>query len=527
MITSVRNKPFLIIFGLILLSSLLRLHAFINPVGGSHVWLSAHVVLTSSIWNTDGAKAHQFSPVYTFSESADKNMRTLASGISDNKGNFYYVSYPPFSFLLAYFFFKLFSLTPSLLVLQVVNIFLQWFTAYVIYLIVCELYHKKYTSYFYPGIIASALYIFSAQSMWCHVYMYFADTLIQVLWSISILVSFMIFQRGKVTSMRFIILLGCANFLSVYTEWLGLFFAVVIACYSAFLGTRKRAFFTVTVVVLISSLLAISLTVWQYSSVDGLQNLINASAEKYLDRSGISQNSLYYAQIDIQRILNHYWRLHKANIILLLFLSATLFILLKQLKYSKLKDHFYLTTITLAPILIHHAVFLEFSSMHDFSTLKSLIFFCFFTAYLYNILIYQTRLDPNSALFLQRLSVSLMIIILILNTLIYYSNINFSPQTIFSIASQQIATTSTQNDALYGSTRNQRENGIIVFMGGDRAFSPQIQLLTQRNILGVSGHIEAISHMKRYHNKHGILYTFDQYGRLVGIDSYTNPEEDL
>ena len=513
------QKPILTICGLIILSGLLRFHAFNSPVGGSHVWLSAHVVLTSLIWDSSGIDSHNFSPVYTFPGIENENMRSLASGISDTEGNYYYVSYPPFSFLLAYIFFKVFFLTPSLISLQLLNIFLQGVTAYLMYLTICELYHRNRNSFFPPGTLASVFYIFSTQSMWCHVYMYFADTLIQLLWSACILVSFIIFQREGVHKRPLLLIFGCINFLSVYTEWLGLFFSVLLFCYSTYKGFRNRIYFRVALIVALSTALAIFLTLWQYSSIDGFQTLISASTDKYLDRSGISQNSLYYAKIDILRLLNHYWRLHKANLILILFFSMTSLVLLKGNKSSGLKDHLYLIIIITLSILMHHAAFLEFSSMHDFSTLKSLILICFLIAFLYNFSV-NAHINSANTLFFRRMLVGLMGIILFLNILIYYSMIDFRPHSIYSVVSHQVITTSPENAVLFGSTINDRENGVIVYMGQERAFSTQIQLLTQRNILGISGPREAITHMNKFGHNSGILYNFDQYGRLVGIDSF-------
>ena len=519
------KKPLFIICTLVLVSILLRLHVFKSPIGGSHAWLSAHVVLTSLIWDSEGIGTYNYSPIYTFFDEADKNMRSLASGISDNQGNYYYVSYPPFSFILAYFFFKLFYLSPSFEALQILNIFIQGSTAFVIYLIISTLYRKKTNTLFATGVVGSAFYIFSAQSMWCHIYMYFADTLIQVLWTLCIFLSFLVFRRNGAKNWIILFFLGFTNFLSVYTEWLGLFFAVVLIAYSLYKGIRNKIFFRVTLIVLLTTFLAFLLTLWQYSFIDGLDNLLKASAAKYMDRSGMSQYSFYYMKIDSLRLLNHYWRLHKANIIIILFFVITSLTLFKHFKSSNFKDHLYLIVITTCPIIMHHAAFLEFSSMHDFSTLKSLVLICFVISFLFN-LITTSSPNPDTHLFLKRICLSVITLILLLNISLYYSKINFQPHTTFSIASVQIDITSSSNEALYSSTRSDRENGIMVYMGRERAFSPQIQLLTQRNIFATSGREEAITHMKTFEYEQGIHYIFDQYGRLTGIEKIVNRTTD-
>ena len=72
-------------------------------LGWHHQWLSAHTLLTLTIWDENGIANHNFNPVYTFGNPRDKHIQSLTSGIPDEKGDYYYVSYPPFSFLLAYF----------------------------------------------------------------------------------------------------------------------------------------------------------------------------------------------------------------------------------------------------------------------------------------------------------------------------------------------------------------------------------------------------------------------------------------
>ena len=453
-------------------------------------------------------------------------MRSLASGISNDNGDYYYVSYPPFSFLLAYAFFELFSLVPSLNMLSILNIFLQGITAYLLYLIVCVLYKKRPNSVFYPAIFSSAFYIFSTQSLWCHVYMYFADTLIQAIWSACLLLSLIIFKRDGVNKLYLLLALGSAIFLAVYTEWLGLLYAAILFLYSFYACAANKTYLRVSLVVAVSTSLAVCLTLWQYSLIDGFQTFITASADKYMDRSGASQDSLYFLKIDFLRLMNHYWRQHKANFILILFLALITISLFTKSKRSNISDHFFLISLATIPVLLHHVAFLEFSSMHDFSTLKSLIPICLIISFLLSY-IENLALPPNNATFLKKVCIGLMLVILNLNIILYYSQVDFSLQNMFTIASHQINISSTENDAIYSATRNDKENGLIVYMGAERAFSTQIQLITKRNILGVPGHRDALSHMKKFQNNNGVLYVFDQYGRLVGIESMVIEGNDL
>ena len=512
---TLRSSPVIFISTLVLLSVAIRWYAFQDPIQGSHVWLSTHTVITSQIWTTQGIAKHKFNPVYTFPSAPDRNMRSLASGISDQKGNYYYVSYPPFSFYLAYIFFTLLFLNPSIEGIYVLNIIIHSFTSILLYIVICKAYGKRILHATYtPALLAASLYLFSTQTLWCHIYMYFADSLVQMLWVAIILISFMIFRRGHISNWKTLSIFFIACFLLVYTEWLGLFACLVLFLYAAYQSIKKPVYLRALFVIGTATIGALSLTIFQYSLIDGLDSFVQISLEKYFDRNGYNSDNLYFTKINFLRLTSIYWRNPKANIILL---AAFLFIyIISQKKKSHLNsDLFFLFSISFFPILLHHAIFLEFSSRHDFSSLKSSVFFCLFIPILYNSIDFEKDQKINF-IDKKKILLPLFVIFLLLNITLFYS---IDTTDSLRQKAEVISNTSDRHESLFAITKGDQTNGVMVFMGTERGFSTQIQLLTNRNILAIAERENALQHLRKFDQSEGKIYFFDFYGRMIGIES--------
>ena len=502
---------FILILGFFAVTLVLRLDAFREPVKGSHAWLSAHTVMTLQIWNEGGISNYNFSPVYTYDATNNKHLRSLASGLSDPAGNYYYVSYPPFSFLLAYAFVLVFQLAPSLTAIQVLNVLMHLAISWMLYAMVCRLFYRKIRhQIFYPALTASILYLFSAQALWCHGYMYFADTVIQTLWVAGLLLVFEIFFYGKSTSWPHLIALGITLFLACYTEWLGYFYAAslfLVACRFSF---ENRVHLRLVFISVIAVTSALSLTVFQYAQIDGLSAFIDASLNKYVDRSGYQTNQFYYIKLQLMYVLRHYWRLHLPYIGLLLFLLLALFTHRERPTLQGKRERRTIFFLIVTPIILHHAVFLEFSKMHDFALLKSLVFFCLAIAVLlhHNL---ESTLDTFKKTF-AAFSGAVIAILLALNLYTYYKYDAAVTTDKFRVAADAINNHASKHESIYFVSQNDRENGTMVYMGSQRAFSPQVQLLSMRNALAVKNADAALQHMKEYNLQNGIVFTLDVWG---------------
>ena len=513
--STLKSYPLLSICILLFISALIRWPAFTDPVQGSHTWLSTHVLMTNEIWHSEGIGTYKFNPVYTYPSDINRDMRSLGSGLSDDEGNFYYVSYPPFTFYLAYLFFTVLFIKPNIIGLFILNVLIQGLIAILLYLLICVLFKKKMTGKLYtPAFLASSLYIFSAQTLWCHLYMYFADSLVQLFWVAYLLFSLLIFKRNRISSKSVLTLFFITNFLLIYTEWLGLFVSATLFVYALHRSAREPIYLRTLLLIAGATLLALGLTLYQYAAIDGLDAFLETSISKYADRNGINEHAFYFAKLQMHRVITYYGHLPRANLMLIAAFIA-LFVISKKKKNYFNSELGLLFALTLIPILIHHTVFLQFSSTHDFSTLKASIFFCLLIPILYNAVDFESDKKITS-IDKRWVFLPIFVLIMLLNVALFYS---LDRSRFLYRYADTVESSSTSEQALFAQVTDDRTNGVIVFMGEDRAFSTQIQMLIDRNVLPVSKRVDAINHLRSKSISEGKLYIFNTYGGLIGIET--------
>ena len=506
-----------ILFGLFLVTLLIRSDSIKEPVKGSHVWLTAHTAMTMEIWEKEGIAKHHFSPVYTYNAPANKHLRSLASGLSDEDGNYYYVSYPPFSFLLAYGFIKTLRLAPSMQSLQLLNLVIHFATSLLVYIVLCRLYRQKVRDkMFPPALMGAGIYLFAMQALWCHGYMYFADTVVQVIWVASLLFAFEILYRDKATSWPHLFALGLAVFLACYTEWLGFFFAATLFIVSTIFAFKNRIFIRLGLITAVAASSALVLTIYQYAQINGLDSFLEASVNKYSDRSGYGSESFYYIRLHMHFIVRHYWRLYYPIIGAIFFL----FVALATHKGPKVKSGGYerrtFFSLLIVPILLHHFLFLEFTKVHDFALLKTLLLFSFAVP-----ILYQSNIDraaPEMRKSYVQLTLLIITVLMSLNLLIYYKYDNSLPSDPFIVAGNHLKHDIDPEATVYAVNRNDRDSPLMIFMGSHRSFSPQVQLISQRNVLGVKDKSEALAHMQQNGFTKGHLIEINLYGVMLSSE---------
>ncbi|HEX3046586.1 MAG TPA: hypothetical protein VHY08_17655 [Bacillota bacterium] len=285
-----RSKLYTVVLMVILfgISILVRIPNLNQPLGNHHEWLTATVLRHQQIWYEAGAWKYKFNPIMTYPNHADKNINNQASNHEDSNGNFYYTSYPPFAYILPYLVFRLFRIYPDVLPLQLFNLFFHFICAWFIYLIIARLLKKSKNPYFMnvPAIIGFTVYLFSPAPLWFHSNVYMADMMVQTFFIIGIYLFLKIsseFEGRRMDYLGF----GAINFLMVYTEWLGIFFAVTVFVFSVFWIKDKRRN-PLLASTGFSTIIALALTIWQYAQINGLGALVASSIEKYRIRSGLN-----------------------------------------------------------------------------------------------------------------------------------------------------------------------------------------------------------------------------------------------
>lgn len=379
-----------VLIAIFLFSVLLRLDNLQSPLGRHHEFLTGHTLSTLFIYQKNGIGHHYYAPVSTFPAKADLHL-SGNQNFKDKHNYDYYVSYPPFSFIFPYFVFKLFNQEISIIGIRIISLIIHFGCSLLIYLILNRLFRKKISeSLFIPSVIGYCLYIFASGNLWFHANVYFADTLIQLFFIWSILIFLKIIEDPQKSAKQNLIVLGILTFLGVYTEWLALFVAFYAGIAFFFLGFRQKAYFKYLIILFISSVLSLSLSVYQYSLIAGFKALKQKNTEKYFERSGYTKKSkdtgfafgtTYSKNKFISNYEDNYSYLIEFAKFCLFILLALLIFNMTGKKLTLDLSHKLIFGVIILSIITHHFAFFNFTVIHDFSTLKTSVLLTLFIGY--------------------------------------------------------------------------------------------------------------------------------------------------
>jgi len=379
---------FCIILSAFILSVAIRVPFLNKPLNDDMEWVTAHTLITQQIWYDNGAWAHQFLPLVTFQHNADRNISNQGHQI-DKNGNYYYTSYSPFCFILPYCIFRAFNIYPDVLPLEIFNIAVGLICCLFIFWIVSLITRKEYLGRLnISALVGMGMYLFAPEALIYHANVYFADILVQLFFLMGIYFLLRIVIDG--TKKSDYVFFGISNFLMVYTEWLGVFFSFAVVLY-AFLCIKEKGMKTVLVTAVFSLLTALALIVWQYSLINGFNNLLHALFTAYQMRSGIftsaDRNFTYWNIESWKRLFSlyvgGYW-----PFLFLLFSLGLIYFVLRKYKFLVRSglDKTYLVALylCLTPVILHHLAFFNHYVIHNFSILKDGVFISILMAFFYH-----------------------------------------------------------------------------------------------------------------------------------------------
>ncbi|MEY4875871.1 MAG: hypothetical protein RL708_1020 [Bacteroidota bacterium] len=375
-----------LLFGI---SLIIRKPLFNRALSDHHEWLTAHTLITFDIWNKKGIANCHYAPIYTYPLQSNKHILSLG-GVNDKLGDGYYVSYPPFGFILPYFFIQTFNLPIAPWSLELFNLLLHFLGGLIIYhLIKNNTVTKKY--WLHPAALAAFIaYTFSASTLWFLCNAYFVDMQAQF-FLIAVIYCWIKIQTSTIDKSKFkgyVFALVILYFCLCFTEWIGFLLGITFFIYTLI----NHSFYKnlrLLLMLLAMALSALLLTLFMYAKIDGLTHLHQAIAEKYISRSGWnndaaeSQLSIFSTE-GINSIIHHY-KSNFAPLIKWLFVMILLVVGLhfsakKTIKSILHKSEINLLLIAAMPILLHHILLFNFTAVHDFSTTKTAILFSIMAA---------------------------------------------------------------------------------------------------------------------------------------------------
>jgi len=371
---------FAILIALFSVSLIVRKEDLKTDLGRHHEWITAHALITMEIWDKNGGpSAFGFNPIYTYPDGYVFPRRSLG-GVTDENGWNYYVSYPPFAFIFGYYATQILG-GPDVGSIRTLNLIIHFLCGLLLYLIFAEILGRNGRYKFnIPGLLAAGIYFLSAGTLWAHSMLFFVDTVAQ-LWVIFLIyLSLKLFRK---TNTHWPLLIGIfvVSFLASYTEWIGIFIAFFggIAFLFVWFKQRKKQFLYAFLLLGLSSSLALGITVTQYSSISGWDDLKKSSLQKYEERGGhVTDNPRIIYHSDnpetfqmIRKVFDRQYLMAEQ----MFFYTGLLFlvVLIRPVMRKKITDASTLAVIITVPMLamlLHYLLFLNFNALHDFSAIK-------------------------------------------------------------------------------------------------------------------------------------------------------------
>ena len=440
------------------LSIIIRLPQLNQPLHMGHQWSTAHVLVTLRIWADEGISRYNYNPVYTYNTPADKHLKSLTSGIQNEQGDYFYVSYPPLTFLFPFVVFKALRVEPGILPLQIFSLALHGISSLLVYVLISSLYGLRLRDgIFAPALVACGVYLFMPLALWYHMNVYFADMLVQPLWLASTCLAYQLFERNRLRSSYHLVCYGGVNFLSIYTEWLAVFAAFVLILIAGWRYRHNKSYSKVIITIATSTLLALGLILLQYSSIAGLDSFLLASIERFFSRSGLNDGGFLLSRLLSYALIGqNYWVRYFPIFLLLVFFLLTLLATHKRgTIFSRFGTHRFMLVILTVPILLHHIIFFEFTLIHEFSEIKSGVLFSYLTAALFH----HSRFTilPEARRYFYSLSFIVTAIIFALCMYVYKQQAQMDDTWLHAETGLMIKKTAMPDETIYltgGSTRS-------------------------------------------------------------------------
>lgn len=368
----IRSRRLLVLLFIFLISVLIRIPNLGRPLSKHHEFCTAVALQVMTVWEEEGIATFSFNPAMNFKGESNKfinNLATSAELVKDKKGNYYYVSHPPFGYYLPYIVFSTFNIKPDVRAIQYFNLCVHFLCAIFIYLIVRQLIKSGDKNRDRLSLMSYLLYLFLPVTLWFHSNVYMSDMLVMLFFLSSI---YLYLKYLKSLNRRSLWLFGASVFLMIYTSWLGIIFAfTIIATYLVFLKSRPERM-RIMIFTFIPATLAVLLFVWQYAQINGIEAYLKQLLQRYHERgSGFEHSFAREKAIEIGRILLNLVTSYGA--FLLLIFTAYFYLRVKKVVIGKDTIRRWILWYSLLPVILLNVVLLNYSG-HDFVSLYYALF---------------------------------------------------------------------------------------------------------------------------------------------------------
>jgi len=472
-----------------------------RPLSKHHEFVTAVSLRVLDIWDQEGAMKYDFNPVMNYPGEANKHINNWASTtgkIIDDEGNYYYISHPPFAYILPHLVFKILHVKPSVLAIQIFHLFINFISALFIYLIVCLLGQQKpFLKTYWSGVIGFSIYLFSQGVLWFQCNTYMSDMLVHLFFILNVYIILKLLIRKRFFSPKYLVWYAIVLFLMIYTSWLGVFFAFSVFLYSLIKLRKTKVFIPLNLITLFVSIAAIALFTYQYSLINGFDNYLDQMMNRMGDRgsamaSGGILTILKGLAFGVIQMLKGYLT---SYLPLFLLLGSFVYLTFSKTKLRIVftKNGYRFLWLSTLPVILLHFFLLNYSG-HDFVSLYGSLFLSVLIAILYD----KLKNAKTLSIFQLRLGIG----IVILSSIASYYYINRPGD--LSLKGVAYASSKELGEQI---ARDSFEDEVI-FIQGNLSVDPQIIYYAHRNILKVKDAAEAQRFLLAHGIDEGILYHY-------------------
>jgi hypothetical protein len=470
------------------ISVIVRLPNIDRPLSKHHEFVTTISLRIIQIWDKESAVKYNFNPVMNYPGESNKYINNHASTtytMIDREGNYYYVSHPPFAYIMPYFFHKILHITPTNLSLQIFHIIVNLVSALFIYLIVCLLGQQKpFAKLYISGLVGFVVYLFNPGVLWFQTNTYMSDMLVHLFFILGVYTMLKLLMRKRFFSPKYLVFYSLFLFLMIYTSWLGLFFAFSVFLYSLIKLRHEKVFLPLMFLTIGTTFFALWLIIKQYSSIAGTDAFAIQMLDRVSERGSIGGEGIigfFVKKIkEIIRVLETY-ALSYLPIFLLLMTFGWLVLTRARLRIVFTKNGYRFLWLSTLPVILLHFTLLNYSG-HHFVSLYGSLFLSVLIAILYDKL--------RQAKTLPRVVLNAGVVILATLSVAIYYYIN-RPGA-YSWKGDYYA----EGKDIGHFIKQHAENDEVVFYSGKVPLDPQIIVYAQRNVLRIRNEEDAIGFLQ-------------------------------
>ena len=364
---------------LFLVSVLCRIPFLTRPLEGEHDWLTIHSLLTISIWDRVGLQRAHYSLRMTYPNDADRFIAYEEKRVVfDQRGNSYFVAFPPFAFLFGYWTLKLFHLPAQGIYLKLINLTVLLAAALLLYSILERACGGNSRTARVLSVLGIALFLFNRAVLLSFGNLYFPITLVIPIWIAAVYFYCAAQDGGKhqhLHSAFFFVLV----FVACYCDWLGMAAAGAFFLWSIAHRVRQTIDYFLAGLAALAAGIAGALVTVQYSSINGARSFLRVLVSRFESRAGVIKDSpdpftLWNPQTYHEVVLRYLEQYTP----LLLLLGGLLFVyfifprLFRSLHWTK--DAQRAAFLLGCPVAADHLLLLNHTAIHNYAVLKAVPF---------------------------------------------------------------------------------------------------------------------------------------------------------